>query len=75
MTECELEPTKLALTARDVAVALGISERSVWRMASSGEIPPPVRIGRCSRWRRSSLDAWLEKEERRVRRQHGLSSS
>ncbi len=59
---------RLALSAAEVAGALGISVRSVWRMASTGEIPPAVKIGRCARWRCASLEAWLQKEERRARR-------
>jgi len=68
------ESVKLTLTSKEVARALGISERSVWRMAATGEIPSPVKIGRCARWRVAALEGWLEREERRARRQHGLAS-
>ena len=27
-----------------------INQRTVWRLVSRGEFPPPVRIGRCRRW-------------------------
>src|SRR2546428_621450 len=40
--------TLLDVTA--VAKKFNISTRSVWRLVASGEIPPPIRIGRCARW-------------------------
>ena len=51
---------QLALPAREVAKLLGISERLVWTMHATGQIPRPVRLRRCSRWNRSELVAWLE---------------
>ncbi len=66
--ETECNNLSLLMNARDVAEALGVSERSVWRLAAIGDIPPPVRIGRSTRWRRSTIDSWLTTEERRAAR-------
>lgn len=50
---------KLLLRPRDVATLLAISVRGVWRLASKGEIPPPVKIGNSTRWRSSDLDSFI----------------
>lgn len=48
------------LTAAEVAHILGISERGVWRNASAGRIPKPVRVGAgTSRWPLSRITAFL----------------
>lgn len=67
--DAEDDDLKLLLNASEVATTLGVSERSVWRLSAIGEIPPPIRIGRSVRWRRSTVEAWLAKEERRAVRQ------
>lgn len=51
---------QLALAAPDVAALLGVSERHVWKLNASGGIPTPVKLGRCVRWRRRELLAWLD---------------
>lgn len=47
------------LDVRAVALLLGCSARHVFRLSGEGKMPPPVRIGRLIRWRRSDLDAWI----------------
>ncbi|MBL9082139.1 MAG: helix-turn-helix domain-containing protein [Planctomycetales bacterium] len=47
------------LTAKQVAAWLQISERSLWRMRSAGQLPAPLRLGGAVRWRREELAAWL----------------
>lgn len=57
----------LLLNAAGVAQVLSVSERQVERLASSGELPAPVRLGgRCVRWRVREIEQWivgLEKTE------------
>lgn len=49
------------LQADQVAELLGVSSRSVWRMAAAGDIPAPVKIGpRLVRWRLATLERYLE---------------
>jgi len=50
---------RLALSADEVAVLLGISRAHVWKLASTGRLPKPVRLGRAVRWDRKNLEAWL----------------
>jgi len=53
------EPFRLALSAEEVAEALGISRAHVFRLASSGRLPSSFRLGRAVRWDRATLEAWL----------------
>ncbi|NQT93600.1 MAG: helix-turn-helix domain-containing protein [Lentisphaerae bacterium] len=51
------------MTIRDVAAALRLSPRTVWRMVSTGSIPQPIRLGRSVRWQRSEIENWLTAEQ------------
>jgi excisionase family DNA binding protein len=53
------EPFRLALSAEEVAQALGISRAHVFRLASSGRLPSSFRLGRAVRWDKATLEAWL----------------
>ena len=52
----------LALTAEQVAQLLGISVRSVWRFASTGELPHPISIGRSKRWDVREIEDFLRRK-------------
>lgn len=41
----------LTTTAGGVARMLNVSVRQVWRLHSLGQLPLPVRLGACVRWR------------------------
>ena len=44
------------LTVQEVADVLGVTARHVWRLASMGQIPDPVRLSeRVVRWRLTDL--------------------
>jgi excisionase family DNA binding protein len=47
------------MTVKDVAAYLTISVATVWRQAKLGTLPPPVRIGGATRWRRADIEAAL----------------
>ena len=40
---------------KNAAKMLGISVRGVWRLAKSGQLPKPIRIGGSRRWRVNDL--------------------
>ena len=61
-------PTALLLSVKQVAEALGVGERTIWRLSATGQLPEPIRIGRLRRWRRSTLEAWLARAESEARR-------
>lgn len=48
------------LSVDAVAEILGVSSRSVRRMADSGRMPAPIRIGRFLRWHPTTLNQWLD---------------
>ena len=48
------------LKAPDVARLLSVDARTVWRWASAGVIPAPLRIGGTTRWRKSDIDSLIE---------------
>jgi predicted DNA-binding transcriptional regulator AlpA len=52
--------TREFLTARDLALVLRISVRTVWRWHAQDKLPPPFRVGRIIRWRARDLFAFLE---------------
>lgn len=51
------------LSADEVGRLLGVSTRSVWRMLSAGEIPPPIKIGGLTKWRREEIQAMIDLAE------------
>lgn len=51
----------ILLTAKQVAVALQVSTRTLWRMLASGQLIKPLKIGRSVRWRKQELLEWIGK--------------
>lgn len=46
------------MTATEVATFLKVTRVTVYRMIRRGQLPEPVRLStRCSRWRRSAVEA------------------
>ncbi len=71
MKSVPVTTTPELLTVEQAAAMAGVGKRSWWRFSSSGRAPAPVRIGRCRRWVRSELVAWIEARCPRVRRDVG----
>lgn len=59
------------LTVDEVAAFLSCSTRHVRRMADSGEMPRPIKLGSLIRWRRNEVDAWLQDGCPRIERRAG----
>ena len=53
------EPGRRLLRDREVAAALNISVRLVWKLTASGVLPEPMRLGRATRWRAEDIDRLL----------------
>ena len=49
---------KRLMDVKELAKYLGLVEQTVYRMVSRGEIPA-VRLGRTIRFRKSTIDKWL----------------
>lgn len=52
-----MQPELLDVMA--VATLLSCSPRHVLRMARSGRMPPPVKVGRLRRWSCRSIELWI----------------
>jgi excisionase family DNA binding protein len=52
------EPRVRFLTVSEVAIALRVSNMTVYRLVSSGELPA-VRVGRCVRLAADDVEAYL----------------
>jgi len=48
------------LTPQEVADRLKISLRHVYNLVSAGDLPPPLKVGRLSRWREADLASYLD---------------
>ena len=49
------------LTEAEVAEMLRVSQRTVRRWRNEGSGPPALRVGRRIRYRRSAVEAWLDR--------------
>ncbi len=62
------------LNVRDVAAMLGCSPRTVYRLADSGKIPPPMHLSSLVRWNRLEIERWIESGCRPVRQIRKIST-
>jgi excisionase family DNA binding protein len=54
-------PVESLWTPRDLASYLKVSVRMVQRMASAGQLPKPVYVGRLPRWNAAVVQAYVER--------------
>jgi len=52
--------TPKLINASKLAEILGISQRTIWRLISKGQLIQPVRIGTSVRWRLDQVNQWIE---------------
>ena len=55
-----VKETPIVLSAEQLAELLNISERTLWRLLSSGKLLKPVRFGGNTRWRYAEVMKWLD---------------
>ena len=53
------EPAIL-LSDHSVAALCGFSRATVWRQVHAGRLPPPIKIGGSTRWRRPEILAAID---------------
>ena len=51
---------KVLLNIQDLMCMLNFSRSTISRMASTGEMPPPIKLGRHPRWHADTIDEWLK---------------
>jgi predicted DNA-binding transcriptional regulator AlpA len=47
------------ITVREVAAALRVSPRQIWKLNSTERLPAPVRLSRSVRWRASDIAEFI----------------
>ena len=52
------------LDVRAVAAIVGVCPRTIRGWVAQGRFPSPALRGRITRWRRSTIAAWLDGQER-----------
>ena len=58
----ELDNYKL-VSVNDAAKLMAISRRTVERLVSGGDLPRPIKIGSCSRFRIKDITGYIERME------------
>ena len=49
----------IVVTARQLAIMLQVSKRTLWRMSSAGRLPRPMRVGGVVRWKLETIVEWI----------------
>ena len=53
------EVAPVVVTARQLAIMLQVSKRTLFRMRSAGRLPAPLRVGGVVRWRLLDVQNWI----------------
>lgn len=53
------------LTLRELALYLKTAEKTLYRLAGEGKVPG-FKVGGAWRFRKSEIDRWIERRERKV---------
>ena len=59
MNSATLDGVRLLIKPKEAALALAISERSLWQLTKDGSLPC-VRIGRTVRYDLRDLETWVD---------------
>jgi excisionase family DNA binding protein len=57
-------PESEMMTLRELAAYLKMPEKTLYRLAAEGKVPG-FKIGASWRFRKSEIDKWIEKQERK----------
>ncbi|WP_225761504.1 AlpA family transcriptional regulator [Citrobacter sp. Marseille-Q3906] len=41
---------------------LKVSDKWIYQLVKNKRFPAPIKLGRCSRWRKSEVEAWLQEK-------------
>jgi predicted DNA-binding transcriptional regulator AlpA len=59
---------KSLITRKHLRERLGVSDRTLSRLISTREVPPPFKVGRQDRWKPQVIEAWIEQKSQSVDR-------
>lgn len=51
---------KRLITIQAVQDQIGLKKSSIYKRIQEGTFPPPIKIGRSSRWATDDVEAWIE---------------
>jgi prophage regulatory protein len=51
------------LSVKSLSKKFEVSRATVWRWASTGKLPRPIKLYGSTRWRAADIAAWEEKQE------------
>ena len=51
---------KKLLPLRQLESVVGFRKSKIYQLIESGEFPPPIKIGRSSRWPSSEISDWVQ---------------
>lgn len=58
---CKCSPKEaLTVSAKELAIMLGVSVRQIWRLNAAGMLPRAVSLGGSRKWLRKEIEAFLE---------------
>jgi len=52
------------ISAKELGEAMGVNARTIRRWVALGQMPKPLRVGRGMRWKRATIDLWMEARKR-----------
>lgn len=55
----DVVPLPELLDVKQTAALINCSQRHVYRLAGSGRMPAPVKLGQLVRWSRAGLEEWI----------------
>jgi prophage regulatory protein len=55
----DVDVERVFVTARQLAIMLQVSKRTLWRLRSAGKIPRPMRLGGVVRWKLDDILQWM----------------
>ena len=55
-----MEASLKFLDISEVSILMGVSDRTLRRLISTGKVPQPVRIGHSIRWPERVIGSWID---------------
>lgn len=60
MENLQNDPNRLMTMADIRTLSGGLSHTYIYKQVKNGALPPPIKIGRSSRWKYADVKNWLE---------------
>lgn len=45
-----------------ITTLLKVTDKWIYQLIKTNRFPAPIKLGRCSRWRKSEVEAWLQEK-------------